>query len=185
MWNASPLKREMDQGLFPPKAAGDDVPLSFRMGFDEYYVHLPAYFCVDAAFSQSAHCVKPFPNSFPRTSPQFLFNKVHSKARQVVEQAWGMLVNRFRCWKAPCEIRGKDWNRRVCNTIHACMILHNICINFSDYASNQYVVDEDETLFTQDQWTVCVSDGLTLRDYLSAHVNSVWALRHDDVAVLK
>jgi hypothetical protein len=138
MWKHSDLKAKIEKGEFPPKFA-DGVPLAFNFGADTD-VRLPAYICVDAAFGGSAHTVKPYPHTHNVHTVQFLFNKIQSKARQVIEQAWGMLVNRFRMWKAPCELSGANWQLRVSKLIHASMILHNIAIDHADYASGIFCI---------------------------------------------
>ena len=177
----------MDDGSFPP-TADDGTKLSFSLFAGDQTVHIPAYINADAAFSYSAHCIKPYPNNMPRDSPKYLFNKIHSKARQFIEQTWGMLTNRFRRWRSACEVNGPNWQKRISNMIHACMILHNVCIDNSDFASGRFDVDDDEDgrVFDKDQWGFHVTNGVHVRDYLSAIINSEWKMRvADDVAVRK
>ena len=185
MWQASTLKRMMDEGHFPPRRPNGDK-LSFILTDDDSLVRIPAYIVVDAAFSYSAHCIKPFRNNMPRASSQYLFNKIHSKSRQFIEQTWAMLVNRFRRWKSPLEIHGRNWEKRVTNMILASMIVHNICIDNSDFASDRNYANQnvDERMFDDEQWGEFVSEGLQVRDYLSAIINSEWKMNlSEDVAV--
>jgi DDE superfamily endonuclease len=52
------------------------------------------------------------------------FNKIHSRARQCIERAWGMLKARFRCL-----LKRLDSNiENTCPIIMACIMLHNVCI---------------------------------------------------------
>ena len=189
MWLASSLKRMMDVGEFPPtRTDGTKLSFTLRSVDDDELLRIPAYINADAAFSYSAHCVKPYRNNMPRTSPEYLFNKIHSKARQFIEQSWAMLVNRFRRWKSPCEMHGQDWQRRISNMIHASMILHNVCISYSDFASDRLDVDEDEDerVFDDEQWGSEVTNGLLVRDYLCAIISTQWKMSvSDDLAVRK
>ena len=50
---------------------------------------------------------------------------------QVIEQAWGMVVNRFRIFKAVSEIKGNGWEERFSKLILTGLILHNISIRRS------------------------------------------------------
>jgi hypothetical protein len=54
---------------------------------------------------------------------------------QLVEQGWGMLLNRFRIWKASVEYRTADFAVRISKEISSCMLIHNLAINNSDWAS--------------------------------------------------
>ena len=72
-----------------------------------------------------------------------LFNRILCSSRQFVEQMWGMLANRFRTWRAPNEFRGKDWIGRVTNAIIASMIIHNLCVDDSDWWKEDDDYDED------------------------------------------
>lgn len=57
---------------------------------------------------------------------------LQSKARQLIEQAWGQLVKRFALWSRPSLWRGKHWKERMALAILTSMILHNMCINGGD-----------------------------------------------------
>jgi hypothetical protein len=56
------------------------------------------------------------------------YAKLQSSARQCIEQAWGMVVNRFRIFKGVSEICSSDWIQRFGALIQAGLILHNICL---------------------------------------------------------
>ncbi len=64
------------------------------------------------------------------TGRRFLASKIcwgrSIQGRQSIEMAWGMLLNRFRCWKVVNEWGGDSWADRVHNCLLACVILHNI-----------------------------------------------------------
>jgi hypothetical protein len=68
-----------------------------------------------------------------------LLSKVYHGARQVIEQTWGLIVNRFRMFRSTCEIGGVDWQRRLVKRVSVCIILHNMCIHFDDDDAAQLV----------------------------------------------
>lgn len=53
------------------------------------------------------------------------FNTKHAQTRVVVEHAFGVLKNRFRCLLRPLEL--SETNVHV--VVTACMILHNMCVD--------------------------------------------------------
>ena len=65
-------------------------------------------------------------NGRPQT-PSELFNYRHSKARIIVERAFGILKKKWRVLGSPMEL---DIELSV-EVIHACCALHNLCIEFS------------------------------------------------------
>jgi hypothetical protein len=137
----------MATGEFPPRLpSGSPLMFTCQDQFKRTFA-LPAYIVADSAFALGPHCIKPFPYTADSASPNFLFNKVQSRARQNIEQAWGMLVNRFRVWKATCEIGGRNWDVRVAHAIEATMILHNIAIDYADYADGTTKIIAEFAMF--------------------------------------
>ena len=72
------------------------------------------------------------------------YNKLQSSARMFIEQAWGMVVNRFRIFKATSEIKGVDWIERFGSLILAGLILHNICVHVRDQEARRTSFELDE-----------------------------------------
>jgi len=105
------------------------------------------YLAADAAFPGGPLLVKPYAGEEHLTDEQLAFNMLLSSNRQIIEQTWGILVNRFRRWRSACEFRGEGWERRVIMCIRACMILHNLCRE-----------DEDTALFSDDSGSDSDSD---------------------------
>lgn len=69
------------------------------------------------------------------------FNNLHSKARTVVECAFGMLKTRWR------SIFNKDLELRIRNSvlvIVACCIFHNICVDEKDIMEAEPIIEEME-----------------------------------------
>lgn len=87
----------------------------------------PVILC-DQAFPLQANLMKPYPNQGRLAEEQQLFNYTLSKARRVVENAFGRLKARFR-------ILGKGLECDVSNAnsvIRACCTLHNVCEQLGD-----------------------------------------------------
>jgi len=76
----------------------------------------------------------PFPTGGALTAAQQRFNYRLSKARVIIERAFGKLKSRWRCLLKQLE----ESTERVPQTIITCSILHNICILMDDQ------LDEDD-----------------------------------------
>eukprot|EP00745_Piridium_sociabile_P032818 TRINITY_DN55823_c0_g1_i1.p1 TRINITY_DN55823_c0_g1~~TRINITY_DN55823_c0_g1_i1.p1 ORF type:complete len:536 (+),score=138.50 TRINITY_DN55823_c0_g1_i1:400-2007(+) len=84
---------------------------------------IPFFMVSDDAFALKDYCLKPF--SRHSMSPrERIFNYRLSRSRRVVENAFGLLANRFRLFLKPCELQPD--NLRDCIT--AAMTLHNMLI---------------------------------------------------------
>ena len=77
------------------------------------------------------------------------YNKLQSSAWMFIEQAWGMVVNRFRIFKATSEIKGVDWIERFGTLILAGLILHNICIHVRDEEARRTSFELDDQDFDE------------------------------------
>ena len=82
---------------------------------------MPFYIIGDDAFALQTYMMKPF-GSRNLTRPQRLFNYRLSRARRVVENAFGILANRFRCLLTTMPQRPET----VTTIVLACCCLHNI-----------------------------------------------------------
>ena len=56
------------------------------------------------------------------------FNHVHSSTRNCIERAFGQLKRRFAALHSPLRIK----TNRICTTIIACCVLHNIAKRIND-----------------------------------------------------
>ena len=72
--------------------------------------------------------MKPYPETATITPSQRDFNKALSSARVVIEQTLGMLKGRWRCLLLKLD----ESIDKIPQTIIACCILHNICIDVHD-----------------------------------------------------
>ncbi|XP_058974301.1 putative nuclease HARBI1 [Musca domestica] len=81
----------------------------------------------DAGYPLEKFLITPF-RSADEGSPECRFNKIHSKTRNIVERAIGVLKNRFRCILGARQLH---YTPDICGKVTAvCAALHNICIHF-------------------------------------------------------
>jgi len=107
---------------------------------------------VDAAFEGQYSTIKPVIGG-GLSNPEFIFNKLHSAARKVIEQSWGFCVNRCRMFKAASEWRGEHWVTRFTAAIHAAIILHNICIDRNDpFFDDDELKKSQQTEFDEEEF---------------------------------
>ena len=115
------LKRRLADGtigLPPPEPIpGDDRPL-------------PYFIIGDDAFPMTTYLMKPFPLRL-LTPPQRIFNYRLSRARNTVENSFGILANRWRCLLSPLNVRPSTARCIV----KGCITLHNVMRN--RYAQEQ------------------------------------------------
>ena len=81
---------------------------------------LPYVFIGDEAFPLMPNLMKPFPQK-NITRPKKIFNYRLSRARRVVENAFGIMANRFRVLLTPIAVSVEN----VDGIILACTVLHN------------------------------------------------------------
>ena len=69
----------------------------------------------------------PYPGELStQTAAMRVFNKLFSSARTFSEQAWGILVNRFRILYGTMGFKGPNFAARVYKVVRCTMLLHNI-----------------------------------------------------------
>lgn len=78
-------------------------------------------FVADDAFPLTTKILKPFARNAPLTKKQKIFNYRLSRARRIVENAFGILVSRFRIFDKPIALN----INKVNDVIKACCALHN------------------------------------------------------------
>lgn len=100
----------------------------------------PFPFCLvaDEAFPLREYIMKPFPQR-NLSHEQKVYNYRVSRARRCVENAFGIMVNRFRVFTSPICLQPK----KVDDIILACCALHNM---LRTIAPNRYTVALDDTM---------------------------------------
>lgn len=96
----------------------------------------------DSAYPLTRWLIPPFKENGALTETQKQFNFIHSSTRMVVENAFGLLKNRFRRLLHFTE----HTDLTLCvNILASCCVLHNICIIQND------IFETDELIDIQDQ----------------------------------
>jgi DDE superfamily endonuclease len=93
-----------------------------RLGSVIDNVEIPLHIIADSAFPLLNQVMKPFPHVSVLSEAQKQFNFRLSRARRVIENAFGRLKLRFRYLLKRIESR-----INVNETIHAAVLLHNLC----------------------------------------------------------
>lgn len=116
-------------------------------------VSVPYVFLGDGAFALSSHIMKPFPGHHAVGTPQRLFNQQLSRTRVIVENAFGILSNKFRIFKKPMQL-----NEVKASVItKTCVLLHNF-LRKSRTSRNIYTppgsldLYKDGELISQGSW---------------------------------
>ncbi|XP_067123235.1 uncharacterized protein [Centruroides vittatus] len=104
----------------------------------------PYFFVGDEAFPLKKNLMRPYPRRSAFTHPQKVFNYRLSRARRIVENAFGILSVRFRIFKRPLNYSEKTIERIVA----AALVLHNFLLTenasiynppgFSDYDDDNF-----------------------------------------------
>lgn len=103
-----------------------------------------------------------------------------SKARQLVEQAWGQLVKRFPLLSRTSLWVGKTW-QGLARAILTCMVLHNLCKNVGDeWEWVPYFVEE-----VNDDLEAVDAEILQARMFIVNYVSQFWKLDGNNQAVRK
>ncbi|KAL8572466.1 hypothetical protein ACOMHN_005612 [Nucella lapillus] len=82
---------------------------------------VPYFFVADDAFALKPYCMKPYGRR-QLSDRETVFNYQLSRARRVVENTFGILANRFRCFLKTLEVKPDH----VRDVIKAGLVLHNI-----------------------------------------------------------
>lgn len=85
--------------------------------------------------------VTPYRNPDQFNNVQNVFNTHHSRARSIVERAFGMLKVR---WRSIFQKTVEMKHTKVARLITACAIMHNICVTLGDVLQPPAVNDEEQ-----------------------------------------
>lgn len=102
---------------------------------------VPYCFVADDAFAMKSYILKPYPYR-DQPAPNRIFNYRLSRARRIVENAFGIIAYKFRVLRKPMLLdpdRVKDVVMTIC-------VLHNFLLskNDSNYLSKELIDVEDE-----------------------------------------
>lgn len=96
-------------------------------------VHVPYFFVADDAFAMKAYILKPYPFR-DQPAPNRIFNYRLSRARRVIENAFGIIANRFRILRKPIALHPD----KVSNIVLSICALHNFLISTKIWRSQYF-----------------------------------------------
>ena len=114
LFAAIDFKKDMDRGLL-------DVPPAEPLPGGDPNKPVPYFFVGDEAFPLKTWLMKPLPRR-NLTDAEAIYNYRISRARRVVENAFGILAARFRCLLRPMQLRPE----KAIKVVIACCCLHNM-----------------------------------------------------------
>ena len=132
-------------------------------------VEVPLVILGDPAYPVLPWLMKAYPEHSGMSAQQKLFNYRLSRARMVVENAFGRLKGRWRCLLK----RNDSLLPNVILITTACVVLHNICETFRDDCLEEWTVTDDNTLSipaTTGQSTSSASN--VIRDAIASYIHS-------------
>lgn len=121
---------------------------------------LPENHCLvgDNAFPLKTYLMKPYGESSNMTTAQKVFNYRLSRARRIVENAFGILVSRFRIFEKPLPFHPD----KAIKIVKACCALHN-WLRYLKNDDDSVTIDEEDTNTGQTilgNWRDVRNDGL-------------------------
>jgi hypothetical protein len=159
--NSSLYQKGTSGSLFPDttkKLHGIDVPLVI-LG--------------DPAYPALPWLMKPFPENEHTTREQKIYNYRQSRARMVVENAFGRLKGRWRCLlkRIDCDLSN------VSDIVASCIILHNICETYGDNCLEEWTHHDDSSssappLSTQASNSASTHDASNVREAIMKYVTT-------------
>ena len=119
---------------------------------------VPFFIVADDAFALKPHVQKPF-NRRKMDPRQKVFNYRLSRARRVVENAFGVMAMRFRIFMRPIETRTEN----TLLTIKAAVTLHNILMKKDPLPARVYDRESENGDLVEGEWRqlICWKEGPT------------------------
>lgn len=140
---------------------------------------MPYMLVADEAFQLNNFTLRPYPGK-TLTNEQRIFNYRLSRARRVIENAFGIMVARWRIFTKPLNVSLKTAE----SIVKACVVLHNYCMEKVGYCSKGFADElRNNREFIPGEWRQVVrnNSGITdLRnDGSNTHSRSAAAIRED------
>ena len=131
----------------------DDLEFPQTVPLPERNTCIPYFFVGDDAFAMAPYMMKPYPfRDLP--GPHRIYNYRLSRARRVVENAFGIIANRFRILRRPMNLHPE----KVTRIVPAICTLHNFLLATKQAKSNyayQGLLDHEDPrthIVTPGEW---------------------------------
>ena len=153
--------RESDGGVYAKSNIGYAIENNLlnippARTFDNYSdsVQFPYVFVADDAFTLRTHMMKPYARSGPMDYSMTIFNYRLSRARRIIENAFGILVARFQIFHKAI-IASEN---QIVGIVQAAVALHNFLMDENDledscaYCPVGFIDQEDRANVTYGEW---------------------------------
>lgn len=142
----------------------------------ERIIDIPYFLLGDDAFALDTHLMKPYPHR-NAVGNEKVYNHRHSRARRIIENAFGILCARFRILMRPLELDVAN----AMEVVRACIALHNFLISSNNkiYVPPGFMDTQDsDGNVTTGSWINLVNDPgnvCDLRGYRGGRPSSILA----------
>ena len=186
-WSMSVVRGESDGGIFGRSSLGnailDESNYSKMQTLPNSEVLLPYVYVADDAFPLQPNLMKPFGRS-DLDYNKSVFNYRLSRSRRIVENAFGIIVARWRILRKPMEVQPEN----AVAVVQAILILHNflrksdgISTSTDNYFSTNLVDQESESgLIVPGEWRSMSSAFQNLRIQGSKNFTTTAATVRDE-----
>lgn len=175
VFRESPLAAQLHSGAL-------NFPLpSFLTGYD---INMPYVIVADDAFPLKTNIMKPYPGR-DLTNEKKIFNYRLSRARRTVENAFGIMANRFRILLNTIPLSVE----KVELITYTCCILHNFLLKKkahsyipSELRNNTYdKIQSNLNSVSYQHGNRCTDKAATIRDHFCTYFNTVGAISWQDI----